>query len=179
MVLHGTHTAVSLVMKVCLFDPSISTASLRSLCGFLLLFSLPGLCRSLYYVISQRRGWAVESPVRLMRMLRATDQAVVFDEFEVTMGWKKSVAKDIWHVCSMASITSPISCHNILDPTVDAQQIPYSLARFCCLVVHLTIECGLKMAVTNFIRGHYDMRDCLRQIGVSRSRVHLSVWQKR
>lgn len=52
---------------------------------------------------------------------------------------------------------------------------PYSLAWFCFLVVHLTIVCALKMAVNHFIEWHYDMRDCLEQIGVSRSRVHPDV----
>lgn len=52
-------------------------------------------------------------------------------------------------------------------------------ACFCCILAHLKTVCAFKMAVNHFIQWHYEVRDCLRQIGVSRSYVHLAVWQMR
>lgn len=46
---------------------------------------------------------------------------------------------------------------------------------FVVLLPHLANVCALKMAVNHFIQWHYDMGDCLRQIGVSWSSVHLAV----
>lgn len=72
--------------------------------------------------------------------------------------------------CTTTSFWIPQWMHN---------WFPVHSACFCCILAHLKTVCALKMAVNHFIQWHYEVRDCLRQIGVSRSYVHLAVWQMR